>query len=588
MLKINNKNLTKNLLPENQLNSLWQSIEAADKESTFCQTLVNSGQLTNEQFFTVIKTHKIKELFIGFTIAKLDFLPLEDSKEFLLLFLGIKFEDIAKIEISKPILNLLPPDFEYNNKVLPLRITNKPSRKLQIAMANPKNLSLIEEIRFITDIVIEPVLANEIEIINKLNLYGYGVKPSVSAPAAQLSKIDLEKLAVKEDIIELVNNLFIKAVSSNASDIHIEPYERRIDIRHRIDGILYNQECMTIDYLPAIVSRIKIISELDIAERRLPQDGRIVTKIADKKFDLRVSIIPTLWGESIVMRLLNQSALTPDLYELGLNDENLQEMYKLTNSTSGIILITGPTGSGKTTTLYSTLKASGNLNKKIITIEDPIEYHLDNIMQMQIKNKIGLTFTGGLRAILRQDPDIIMLGEIRDLETAEIAIQSALTGHLVYSTLHTNDAVSSVTRLIDMNIPGYLISAALTAVLAQRLVRVLCWNCKEQHQPEEKQIAEFKYCHNFQQWANIKFFKPVGCKMCNNIGYNGRIGIFELLIIDDNIRNLIIKNKPASEFYNYLDSRNFVKFKEDGFNKVIKGVTSIEEILRITKIEINE
>ncbi|MBW2609588.1 MAG: type II secretion system ATPase GspE [Deltaproteobacteria bacterium] len=381
-------------------------------------------------------------------------------------------------------------------------------------------------------------------------------------------------------IIKLVNLMLSQAVKDRASDIHIEPTQSRLKIRYRVDGILYDMLSPPKHIQSALISRIKVMAEMNIAEKRLPQDGRIEIRIGDKSIDIRVSTIPTAFGERMVLRLLDKTRILLTVSDLGMPDERLMEFDSLIRSAHGIILVTGPTGSGKTTTLYAALSSINKTDINIITIEDPIEYQIEGIGQIQVNPKIDLTFANGLRSIVRQDPDVILVGEIRDLETAEIAIQSALTGHLVFSTLHTNDSASATTRLIDMGIESFLVTSSVIAILAQRLVRIICENCKEKHTPDEESLRNIDLTP--EMLADKQIYRGRGCSECLNTGYTGRTGIFELMLLDDTIQSLILKTSDANAIKKTAIEQGMITLRQDGANKVLDGITTIEEIFRVT------
>lgn len=382
-------------------------------------------------------------------------------------------------------------------------------------------------------------------------------------------------------IIKLVNLMLSQAVKARASDIHIEPYQNRIKIRHRVDGILYDMLTPPKHIQSTLISRIKIMAKLNIAEKRLPQDGRMEIRIGDKNVDIRVATLPTAFGERVVLRLLDKTNVLLKLSDLGMPEEGLKVFNGLIKYAHGIILVTGPTGSGKTTTLYAALSTINNPDINIITIEDPIEYQIEGIGQIQVNPKIDLTFANGLRSIVRQDPDVILVGEIRDLETAEIAIQSALTGHLVFSTLHTNDSASAVTRLIDMGIEPFLVTSSVIAILAQRLVRNVCNECREAYIPDEESLQNIGITPEMS--SGKKIYRGKGCQSCLNTGYRGRIGIFEMMILDDPIKSLILKTSDSNTIKHKAVEQGMVTLRQDGALKVINGVTSVEEVLRLTQ-----
>lgn len=390
---------------------------------------------------------------------------------------------------------------------------------------------------------------------------------------------NLEDLAQEAPIIRLVNLIINEALRERASDIHLEPFEDVVKLRYRIDGILYEKTPPSKTLFPAIITRIKIMANLNIAERRLPQDGRIRIKLAGREVDIRVSTIPTIYGESLVMRLLDQSAVLLDLGELGFEEDTLVTVRENLSFNNGIILVTGPTGSGKTTTLYSCLHLMNVPEKKILTVEDPVEYQMRGINQMQVNDRIGFTFATGLRSILRQDPDIIMVGEMRDLETAQMGIQAALTGHLVFSTLHTNDSASSIARLVDMGVEDYLVASTIRCILAQRLVRRICPNCREVYTPHHAELKAARLTD-----AGATYYHGAGCEECNYTGYRERIGVYELLNVTPEIEEMITQKRNASEIKRMAVSQGMRTLREDGFRKVLRGLTTIEEVLRVTQV----
>jgi general secretion pathway protein E len=382
-------------------------------------------------------------------------------------------------------------------------------------------------------------------------------------------------------IIRLVNLMLSQAVKARASDIHIEPYKNQLKIRYRIDGILYDTLTPPKHIQSTLVSRVKIMAKLNIAEKRLPQDGRIDIRIADKNVDIRVSTIPTSFGERVVLRLLDKTSVLLKLSDLGMLEDKLQAFDKLIRIPHGIILVTGPTGSGKTTTLYAALSTINSPEINIITVEDPVEYQMDGIAQIQVNPKIDLTFAKGLRSIVRQDPDVILVGEIRDLETAEIAIQSALTGHLVFSTLHTNDSASAVTRLIDMGIEQFLVTSSVIAILAQRLVRVICDECKEAYTPDNESLQSIGISP--ESLDGKQMYRGKGCPACLQTGYKGRKGIFEFMLLDDAVKNVILKTSDANAIKRTAVEQGMLTIRQDGAQKVLDGITTIEEIFRVTQ-----
>jgi general secretion pathway protein E len=392
---------------------------------------------------------------------------------------------------------------------------------------------------------------------------------------------DLLDISDEAPVIKLVNLILFQAVKERASDIHIEPFQKELKVRYRIDGILYQRLDPPKRYQSAMISRLKVMAKMDIAEKRLPQDGRIPIKIADKDIDIRVSIIPTTFGERVVLRLLDKQSLLLGMGEIGLSPDKHQTLQDLISRSNGILLVTGPTGSGKTTTLYAALSQINSPDKNIITIEDPVEYQLWGIGQIQVNPKIGLTFAHGLRSVLRHDPDVILVGEIRDAETAEIAIQAALTGHLVFSTLHTNNAASAATRLVDMEIEPFLVASVVRAIVAQRLIRVICSECKEGYVPEPEMLKEVGITP--EQLKGGKVYRGKGCPACSGTGYRGRTGIYEILLVSETIRQLIMKKADSVSIGRQAVEEGMKTLREDGARKIIEGITALEEVLRVTQ-----
>ncbi|HXN50257.1 MAG TPA: type II secretion system ATPase GspE [Bryobacteraceae bacterium] len=468
----------------------------------------------------------------------------------------------------------LAPRFMRQCRFLPYSVADS---TLTIAMADPLDFETISAVRGFTGMKVQAVLALEAELLDAIDrFYGEREQEATEGERTGTAEEDLEQLrdmASEAPVIRLVNTMIAQAAEKRSSDIHIEPFEKEFRVRYRVDGVLYSQEPPPRELKAAIISRVKLMAKLNIAERRLPQDGRIKIKVMGREVDLRVSTLPTLYGESVVMRLLDRSAGDfYDLYRLGFDEHMLSRMEHYTSLPHGILLVTGPTGSGKSTTLYAALKRINQPDKKIITIEDPVEYQMDGINQIHVNTQIGLTFSSGLRHIVRQDPDVIMVGEIRDRETADIAIRAALTGHFVYSTLHTNDAPSAITRLVDMGVEEYLISSTVVAVLAQRLVRLICPYCK--------QPAGTRTAHDGRQ---VPSFKGAGCERCLNSGYQGRVGIFELMELNDDLRALILAKSDAATLTAAARRHGMRSLREDGWMKVAQGVTSADEVLRVTQ-----
>jgi general secretion pathway protein E len=476
-------------------------------------------------------------------------------------------------------------------KIVPL-IT---AEEAVIAVNDPTNFQPVDDLRQILKkphlpAVLAPhdaitAVINMAYDMNRSSAKDYFEEMNQSATDDLISKIDETADLLDETsdapIIKLVNLILSGALKDRASDIHVEPYSGNLKIRYRIDGVLYDTLSLPRRIQSPLVSRIKIMAKLNIAEKRLPQDGRIEIKIADRLVDIRVSIIPTAFGERVVLRLLDKTSHILMLSDLGMHDERIKLLNKLIKSPYGIILVTGPTGSGKTTTLYAALSTINRPEINIITIEDPIEYQMDGVGQIQVNPKIELTFAAGLRSIVRQDPDVILIGEIRDRETAEIAIQSSLTGHLVFSTLHTNDAASAVTRLIDMGIEPFLVTSSIVAIIAQRLVRVLCPHCKEEYVPDVESLANLGIDSSLSRQQ--VFYRKKGCNLCMQTGFRGRTGIFEILIVDDEIKKMVLKTSDANQINDLAIKRGMITLQKDGIDKVLNGITTTEEVLRVTR-----
>ncbi len=508
---------------------------------------------------------------------------------------GLTFErlDLSKglDAIDGKMVQRLTPEFCRANLVIPLRVEGS---RVVLGVTQADNINLLDEVRqALQGAPIKLVLVTGYDVRGMLEIMGGNAAPEadvnkmlsevddadVQVEKAKSEEVDLEKVAAESPVIRFANYIIQTAVKEGASDIHIEPSEKKLKVRFRIDGELFEMMNPPASMGPAIVSRLKIMGNLDIAERRLPQDGRIRCTVAGRKLDLRMSTLPNSYGEKVVMRILDTRSINVELEDLGFDDNTYTIWKKQIDAPHGIVLVTGPTGSGKTTTLYSSLRQLDKNAMNVCTVEDPVEYHLEGITQTQMHEKIGMTFAAALRALLRQDPDVIMLGEIRDSETAQIAVQAALTGHLVLSTLHTNDAPSSITRLVNIGLEPFLVGAAVNSVLAQRLIRRLCVHCKEMGKPTEE-MAEFLALHSFD---TDEIWAAKGCDRCRNTGYSGRIGIYELLTVDDQLRDLIARNPNVSEFRRLCIERGMVTLRSDGMRKVAKGITTVQEVLRVTE-----
>jgi type II secretion system protein E len=508
--------------------------------------------------------------------------------------LGFAYVELEQQTFRKGFLAQFPARILLDRHVLPLESDNG---SCLVATNNPFDTSALDELRLATGRDFQVALAPLADIDRCIKRYlgvGADTVQSMLSEAGENGlqvidtdadeDMDLTQAAEGASIIRFVNQILTEAIELRATDVHIEPFENTLRVRYRIDGVLQEASVAAEvkQFQAAIVSRLKILSKLDIAEKRVPQDGRIKIRIADHEIDVRVSIIPMLYGEAVVLRLLDRSAMLLGLDKLGMCEKDLGIMRVICERPHGIILVTGPTGSGKTTTLYAALARINDVQRKIITIEDPIEYQLHGINQIQVSRKAGLTFASGLRSILRHDPDVVLVGEIRDSETAEIAIQASLTGHLVFSTLHTNDAPGALTRLVDMDIEPYLVASSLEAVLAQRLVRVICPGCKEPLSASE--MAPLR--RRFGDELPATLYKGRGCRRCQGTGYRGRVGIFEMMVVTDELRSLVLENAAAHELRKVAERQGMRSLRDDGFRQLAEGRTTIEEVLRVTKDDV--
>ncbi|RME36188.1 MAG: type II secretion system protein GspE [Planctomycetota bacterium] len=552
------------------------------------EVLVKRGLVTPDQLQQAEAARKPTER-IEHCLVRLGHIREQDYLEIYSEQLAIPLVDLSTIEIDTELLRRTPSKVVHRDRVIPI---DQHNGTIRVATSNPFNLYAFDELRMLMGAKIETVLATSEEISRIIKEHfgvgGQTVEAMLDDRGVEVvsehdvDNADLIEQAQEATVVKLVNEILLEAIRDRASDIHIEPYENDLKIRYRIDGVLHttNVPPEIRRFHSAIVSRIKILSNLNIAEKRLPQDGGFKIKAQNRDIDLRVSIIPTAFGGAVVMRILDKQSALKSLDELGLMDEALEGVNHLIHQPYGIILVTGPTGSGKTTTLYAALNAIRSDSIKILTIEDPIEYYLEGIQQVQIKPHIGLTFASGLRAFLRHDPDVILVGEIRDLETAEVAINASLTGHLVFSTLHTNDSVTATTRLLDMGVEPFLVSSAVSGVLAQRLVRKICPGCREEYVPDAVDVPS-----DFKLEPGQTVYRGRGCKECRHTGYRGRIGIFELLMINDELKEMILQQRSAGEILAVARKRGLKLMREDGWAKVLKGMTTIEEVVRVTKVD---
>jgi type IV pilus assembly protein PilB len=589
------------------------------------ELLVRRNLITPDQLRKALEDQKSNGSRLESALVKLGYIKEDELLSFLSAQYRVPSVKISKIEVNPNVVKLVPSSVAKKHFIIP---TNRVGTRLTLAMLDPSNIPVIDEVKFITGFRVEPVVASETEIIDAIKKYygGGGNLASLgsktfdakdftldddAASVAGEGGISLDDEVVNVDdfdslvhgavenvevveqqaqddsediqgpIIKIVNGILIKAIKLGASDIHFEPYERTFRVRYRIDGVLHRAMALPLQIKNAMTSRLKIMSKLDIAERRLPQDGRIKLRMGKgREMDFRVSTVPTLFGEKVVLRLLDKGALQLDMAKLGFEESSLADLQYAIHRPVGMILVTGPTGSGKTTTLYSALSELNKESENVMTAEDPIEYNFMGINQVQMHEDIGLTFASTLRAFLRQDPDIIMVGEIRDFETAQIAIQAALTGHLVLSTVHTNDAPGTVTRMIDMGIEPFLISSAVILILAQRLIRKICSECKEQVQVHPQLLIDLGVPP--EEVKTFPTFKGKGCPICSGTGYKGRLGLYEVMLLKDEVKELILARASTTEIKKEAIRLGMKTLRQSGIHKIKTGMTTIEEVLRAT------
>jgi type IV pilus assembly protein PilB len=563
------------------------------------ELLTKASLITQDQLKEALKVQKETAGKLGETLIKLGFVSEEDITECLSQQFGVPSINLAHFEIDANVIKLIPADVARKYNILPV---NKTGATITIAMADPTNVFAMDDIKFMTGYNVEPVVASELGIKAAIDNY-YGTTSALelkrvmedlqSSETADLEvleedeDLDVAALAAESEeapVVKLVNLILTDAIKRGASDIHIEPYEKEFRVRFRVDGILYEIMNPPLKLKDAMTSRMKILAKLDISEKRLPQDGRIKLKMKlndkNKELDFRVSVLPTLFGEKIVLRLLDKDNLRLDMTKLGFEPESLVKFEEAIFKPWGMVLVTGPTGSGKTNTLYSALAKVNSPEVNIMTAEDPVEFNLPGINQVQMKESIGLNFAATLRSFLRQDPNIILVGEIRDFETAEIAIKAALTGHLVLSTLHTNDAPSTINRLMNMGIEPFLVATSVQLIAAQRLVRRICSNCKEELDVTPQALANLGYKPD--ELGKFTVFKGRGCEKCNNTGYKGRVGLVEVMQVDDELRDMILSGSSAIEIKKRAQETGMISLRRSGLIKIMDGVTTIEEVVRET------
>ncbi|MGH7568852.1 MAG: type IV-A pilus assembly ATPase PilB [Gemmatimonadales bacterium] len=550
--------------------------------------LVREGLISPEQLRKALLEQKSSGMRLGYTLVKLGFIEETEVTKMLARQYRMPAVDLSRFEVDPKIIKLLPPDIAVKHTVLPLK---REGRTLTIAIADPNNVTAIEDIKFITRCDVFPVIAGEYTLRNAIDRYYQQSDAQLQSLLKSVEdEADVEVLAEAQDedvkaqdladdapVVKLINGLMTDAVKRGASDIHIEPFEHEMRVRYRVDGVLQEVMKPPVKMRAALTSRVKILAQLNIAERRVPQDGRIKLKMGARVIDFRVSTLPVLFGEKIVLRILDKGNLTLDLSKFGFEPKAEADLLKAILNPYGMVLVTGPTGSGKTTTLYSALSRINTMEVNIMTAEDPVEYNLLGINQVLVRNDVGMTFAAALKAFLRQDPNIIMVGEIRDLETGSIAIKAALTGHLVLSTLHTNDAPSTITRMVDMGIEPFNVASAVNLIVAQRLVRRICGSCKQEHQYSDEEMHAFGIARH-----EGPFSKGAGCDTCNGTGYKGRQGLYEVMALSSPVRRAILKGASTEELRDLAVKEGMLTLRTDGMVKVKKGITTLEEVVKET------
>jgi type IV pilus assembly protein PilB len=559
----------------------------------FTEILVRQGVISNNQLAEALQMAKGSGIKVSDALIRLGYATSEEVMRAVAQQFGYDYVDLNEVSIPPSVVELVPESVARENAILPM---DERDGSLKVIISDPEDFETLDKLRFILNRRVEVALAPRENIVDAINRH-YGLTEGESADSMLQEFTDTaidfteteETASTAEEqvdensapIVRLVHLIITEAVQLRASDIHVEPFEDRVRIRYRIDGVLQERDSPPRRLLGAILSRFKILAKIDIAERRRPQDGRIKVTVGEKELDLRVSVLPTNHGQSIVMRLLDKDNIRVGVRQLGLAEKDFRTFQNLIRRPNGIVLVTGPTGSGKTTTLYAALNDLNRPDRKIITAEDPVEYYLPGINQVEVRHSIGLDFARIIRSMLRQAPNIILVGEMRDSETAEMGIQASLTGHLVFSTLHTNDAPGAVTRMVDMGVPAYLVASSVVAVLAQRLVRVICPKCKQPHRPSE--ASQEAAGITAEMAATATFMKGKGCSNCNKSGYRGRLGIFELMLMTSKIRELSYQGASTQDLRRAAIAQGMSTLYQDGINKVLRGITTLEEVFRVAK-----
>ena len=555
------------------------------KSKQLGQILIELGYITAAQLETALEEHRATPKSLGRVLIDLGMIKESDLVRALAEQVGLEFVDLSEFQIDTVATALLPEALAKRYRALPI---GERDGRLLVAMSDPANVYALDDIRTITNRDVQPLVATAGDVERAIQKFAgmdgqVEALANVAADAIEGEEEQMEAALEDAPIVKLVNAIMTQAVGDRASDVHIEPAERNVRIRFRVDGVLHEPMPPAPKNIQGgLISRLKVMAELNIAEKRVPQDGRISMKVGGKQLDLRVATLPTVHGEKVVIRVLDKSNALLRLEDLGFLEESYKQFSKSFKKPYGAILVTGPTGSGKSTTMYSTLNILNEEDKNIITVEDPVEYRLAGVNQMQVNPKAGLTFAAALRSILRADPDIVLIGEVRDKETATIAIEAALTGHLVLTSLHTNDAPSAITRLTEMDVETFLVASAIDAVVAQRLARVLCERCKEPYAPEELELQQAGYPEWL--WPEItQIHRPVGCAACSNTGYRGRMGLYEVMPMTEEIERLTVERASAESIKTVAIQQGMITLRDDGLEKVRMGITSIEEVARVVK-----
>jgi len=558
------------------------------------EILLAQGFVTKEQLEQGLKEQKRRGGALGKILVALGFIQDKQLLRALGAQAGMPIVHLKSVEIPGEVINMVSASIAQVYKIVPTEFNNG---SLTVAMADPLNVNALDDLRFMLNIEVRGAVSNEDDVDEALRKY-YGTSTeSVQSLISEfedstliegdledgdLSEQSLEEIANAVPVVKFLNLILLQAIKDQASDIHFEPFESEFRIRYRIDGVLYEMTPPPKQLALALTSRVKVMAEMDIAERRLPQDSRIKLSLSGRPVELRVATLPTMFGESTVMRILDRTVMDLDLERVGMTETELEMFRTLLKLPHGIILVTGPTGSGKTTTLYSGLNEANNVGIKIITCEDPVEYDIDGIIQVEINPDVGLSFASSLRSILRQDPDMILVGEIRDLETASIAIEASLTGHVVFSTLHTNDSPSTITRMVDMGVEPYLLTATVESIISQRLVRRICTDCKEEYEPSEQELMELNLTQD--QVMSRTFYYGKGCPKCNSTGYKGRTAIYEIMMMGDEVRDYILQDASTQTIREVARANGMNSLRDAGLIKIYDGITTIEEVVKATQL----